>query len=236
MPQAAEAASTGDSSNGDFPPTQSYPPQYKTRLCKFFPHGMCTRGTECTFLHPHDRPSGFGEGVHGTVPMLVPAVLPNGLPTMDAQGNVVFIPTPLPYHQSRFKYKTEVCKFFSDGKCKKGGRCSFIHPGAEPSIPFRIKPCIFYERGCCKRGNECTFRHHGPPRKPQPPPPRGPPGSVLPPPPALPPGMPPMPQMAPPQLHMHFLQQQQQQQQHQQEQQFLLQRQQQHHQQQLQQQ
>eukprot|EP00808_Paulinella_micropora_P022952 g55500.t1 len=138
-----------------------FPLQYKTRPCKFYTLGMCTRGTECTFLHPSDRPGGK-MGPQAVQLFAASAIHNGGLPTVDAQGNVVFISSPPPaYDVSRFKYKTEVCKFFSDAKCRKGAQCSFIHPGVDPFVPYRVKPCLFFERGCCKRGADCTFRHDG---------------------------------------------------------------------------
>eukprot|EP00808_Paulinella_micropora_P010288 g60296.t1 len=136
---------------------------YKTRPCKFFPLGLCTRGRECTFVHPTDR---LPDNKMGSPYLMAGAGGPFSLETLGPaglQGKMVLIPAAqLAQLNAQKKYKTEICKFFSEKKCLKGSACSFIHPGSDPSVPYRVKQCVFFQRGCCNRGSDCTFRHDGP--------------------------------------------------------------------------
>lgn len=82
-------------------------------------------------------------------------------------------------------HKTEMCKFFSQHRCRNGSQCSFAHSHSEiRSKPekvssvifagilqvglveeprtdgiFKSKMCQFEARGLCKYGNSCRFAH-----------------------------------------------------------------------------
>lgn len=66
------------------------------------------------------------------------------------------------------KYKTELCRTFSETKfCKYGNKCRFAHGKEElnnknASHPkFRKNDCLtFHTNGFCNYGQRCHFRHH----------------------------------------------------------------------------
>lgn len=67
------------------------------------------------------------------------------------------------------KYKTEICKNFSEtGQCKYRGKCQFAHgphelniPGTENSVVYRTKKCEnFWKKGFCYYGSRCNFMHN----------------------------------------------------------------------------
>jgi hypothetical protein len=65
------------------------------------------------------------------------------------------------------KYKTELCKGFSDnGFCPYGNKCRFAHGKQELSVKpinatrYKQKECkSFKEQGFCMYGSRCNFKH-----------------------------------------------------------------------------
>ena len=64
------------------------------------------------------------------------------------------------------KYKTELCKKFSDtGTCPYGSKCRFAHGKGELiskmlNSNYKKKPCkTFNENGFCPYGSRCSFKH-----------------------------------------------------------------------------
>jgi RNA recognition motif-containing protein len=64
-------------------------------------------------------------------------------------------------------WKTQLCKFYPQGKCTYGESCNFIHSlekegdmlNAPPRPPtFRI-PCKHYHSGFCSKGDNCNYSH-----------------------------------------------------------------------------
>lgn len=58
--------------------------------------------------------------------------------------------------------KTELCKFFEDGKCQKGKLCSFAHGRDElrPRISLtQTTMCHFWANNRCRQGSDCPFAH-----------------------------------------------------------------------------
>lgn len=52
----------------------------------------------------------------------------------------------------KYNYKTELCKYFNNGKCNKGDKC--LHAHGEDELR-----CKFYSQGNCRKGDECKFIH-----------------------------------------------------------------------------
>ncbi len=54
------------------------------------------------------------------------------------------------------------CKFFMEGRCTKGDRCTFSHalrPHRTPEEARTGEPCRFEIAGRCLKGTECLFSH-----------------------------------------------------------------------------
>jgi len=59
--------------------------------------------------------------------------------------------------------KTKWCRFFFEGKCQRGGSCTFAHSASElhaqPDL-YRSQLCVeFSETGKCRYGSNCRFAH-----------------------------------------------------------------------------
>jgi hypothetical protein len=58
--------------------------------------------------------------------------------------------------------RVQACKYFDDGKCKKGDKCTFAHTYTEPTKAHATAaPCKYFVDGKCNKGGDCTFKHMG---------------------------------------------------------------------------
>ncbi|OMJ91140.1 hypothetical protein SteCoe_6404 [Stentor coeruleus] len=64
------------------------------------------------------------------------------------------------------KYKTEICRNWTQGLCEFGDKCTFAHGYHELRIKdyltvnYRTKKCKqFHEQGFCQYGSRCQFIH-----------------------------------------------------------------------------
>lgn len=91
-----------------------------------------------------------------------PAHSLEGLPVRapDANGNV----------NQRPHFKTILCRYHQEGRCSKGGACTYAHgerelrrvsPHFASREPANYKTvlCEFFQHGSCRYGPQCTFAH-----------------------------------------------------------------------------
>ncbi|CAE8645501.1 unnamed protein product, partial [Polarella glacialis] len=104
---------------------------FKTRICKYWEMGTCQKGDGCQFAHGGEEmgaPPGFG----------APSYAKGGGGKgafKGFQGGGSWEP-PAPVHTQTYvgpKFKTQMCKFFEEGTCKKGGECNYAHDESELS-------------------------------------------------------------------------------------------------------
>lgn len=64
------------------------------------------------------------------------------------------------------KYKTEICRNWTQGCCEFGDKCTFAHGYDELrnkdylASNYRTKNCKqFHEQGFCQYGSRCQFKH-----------------------------------------------------------------------------
>jgi len=135
------------------------PKKYKTELCKYWQLGTCKRGRECTFAHSHGelRGSALDDWEDDQV-----CVIQDAATTPKFSPSLALAPPK--------KYKTEMCKFFALGTCKRARDCTFAHTPSElrnaadetPRVPpggTFPEMCKYWAMGSCKRGRECAFAH-----------------------------------------------------------------------------
>merc|ERR1712130_274322 len=68
-----------------------------------------------------------------------------------------------------YKYKSEPCKFYEVGQCRKGTNCTFIHGPEEAAVgamtkpenryKYKTEPCKFFALGKCRKDTMCPFKH-----------------------------------------------------------------------------
>lgn len=64
------------------------------------------------------------------------------------------------------KYKSEICKYWENGKCPYGARCIYAHGSRDQRNPFlrrrlyKTKNCVSWAlQNCCPYGAKCQFQH-----------------------------------------------------------------------------
>ncbi|OMJ72859.1 hypothetical protein SteCoe_28599 [Stentor coeruleus] len=74
--------------------------------------------------------------------------------------------TPKRETDFKAKYKTEICRNWSQGICEFGEKCTFAHGEEELrnkiylTTNYRTKKCKqFHEQGFCQYGSRCQFIH-----------------------------------------------------------------------------
>jgi len=114
------------------------------RLCRYYVKGQCTKGKECTFIHPTDEQLNAIRVKSSELPINHPDHLEVITPEVEAQSprlclNVNATSTSLtlgnpekPQSVKATKMFTKVCKFFQLGQCLKGDQCTFIHEKLAP--------------------------------------------------------------------------------------------------------
>jgi hypothetical protein len=134
--------------------------KYKTEMCKYWQQRTCKRGAHCTFAHSQtelrsyyenaEKKSQFSEEDLNVTPKFSPQLAPK-------------------------KYKTEMCKFWASGRCKRSHDCTFAHYASELREDClkdsRVVEessqdvCKYWAFGTCKRGEDCPFSHSPTPSK-----------------------------------------------------------------------
>eukprot|EP00928_Gymnodinium_smaydae_P080273 TRINITY_DN64000_c0_g1_i1.p1 TRINITY_DN64000_c0_g1~~TRINITY_DN64000_c0_g1_i1.p1 ORF type:complete len:505 (-),score=65.39 TRINITY_DN64000_c0_g1_i1:19-1458(-) len=162
-----------------------------TTRCKFFDQGCCSKGDACPFLHDSHDP--FPETVTVVIPS-DPAELDRLLlETLSAAQDEQPVPASVaaPPHASG---NGVPCRFFAEGRCRKGLACPFSHvtqvshvplvmpsvgmqeslaaviasqPAASSSTTSKV-PCKFFADGLCTKGAACNFSHDMANAQPQP--------------------------------------------------------------------
>eukprot|EP01127_Copromyxa_protea_P008928 TRINITY_DN2061_c0_g1_i3.p1 TRINITY_DN2061_c0_g1~~TRINITY_DN2061_c0_g1_i3.p1 ORF type:complete len:252 (-),score=18.02 TRINITY_DN2061_c0_g1_i3:265-1020(-) len=54
------------------------------------------------------------------------------------------------------------CRYYVDGRCKKGSACPFLHVPCEPTTANdtrKLVPCKFFNNGFCFRAEQCPYLH-----------------------------------------------------------------------------
>jgi hypothetical protein len=130
--------------------------KYKTEMCKYWQQRTCKRGAHCTFAHSQTELRSYSD-----------AADKQQFPEDDPSVTPKFSPQLAPK-----KYKTEMCKFWASGRCKRSHDCTFAHYASELREDSRLEadaleleeennqdPCKYWAFGTCKRGEECSFSH-----------------------------------------------------------------------------
>jgi len=138
------------------------PVRFKTAMCKFFQMGNCSKDVGCTYAH----------GEHEMAPPGTTS-FPSAIPTIP-KGLIPMAPTSTSTEPYLAKYKTVMCKFFQEGKCRKSETCPFAHdpnellpahaltggPGGSGGAS-KTRMCKFVaESGICSKGDACGFAHN----------------------------------------------------------------------------
>jgi hypothetical protein len=89
--------------------------KYKTELCKYWQQRTCKRGAHCTFAHSQTELRSYME---------------NSEKPLQSEDDPSVTPKFSPQLAPK-KYKTEMCKFWASGRCKRSHDCTFAHYASE---------------------------------------------------------------------------------------------------------
>lgn len=60
-------------------------------------------------------------------------------------------------YSAPFKYKTVTCKYWLEGTCGRGDKCTFSHELMPKSR--EVEACRYFQSGTCLKGTSCPFSH-----------------------------------------------------------------------------
>jgi hypothetical protein len=130
--------------------------KYKTEMCKYWQQRTCKRGSQCTFAHSQTELRSYYD---------------NAEKQQYAEEDTSVTPKFSPQLAPK-KYKTEMCKFWASGRCKRSHDCTFAHYASElreDSLKADAlvleegntqDTCKYWAFGTCKRGEDCPFSHN----------------------------------------------------------------------------
>jgi hypothetical protein len=83
--------------------------------------------------------------------------------TTSDDGSEADIKEEIPKVSAESLRKTKMCKYFTQGSCKRGLKCNFAHDTiylkVRPNF-FRTSLCLAFARsGFCKNGDNCKYAH-----------------------------------------------------------------------------
>lgn len=162
----------------------------KRTICKFWLEGKCTKGDGCSWAHGDEdigapivetqwAPS-LGPGPEAVPPWR--AMAAGHAPALAAHAWAEPFVRPLQKGKGEkgkgagkvVQEKRSICKFWLEGKCAEGERCTWAHgeedigggvqvpaPRREPGrvVPAKRTICKFWLEGKCEKGGECTWAH-----------------------------------------------------------------------------
>jgi hypothetical protein len=169
------------SSNVSTPPAP-WMTRWKTRMCKFYPMGMCKNGAKCSFAHSVEelrepeslgQPHAVNTGVQpcGNFPFYDMESSSLRGQKLDLYGSDSFhvSPTLLNNRNSGLSRpeagrSMDAAKNNSDGSVPSSTSMNASNPGKSvPPAPwmthFKTKMCKFFSAGECKNGDKCSFAH-----------------------------------------------------------------------------
>lgn len=150
--------------------------KYKTALCKYFIAGGCNKGELCTFSHGESQ---YGAAAQSWAPQpqawdcpswQTPGS-PNWTPTITWAGKggkggsgMMALSNGQP---AAAKFKTQMCRYNTEGNCRQGAACSFAHSESEQQVTqevippgkFKTRMCKYFTQGTCQKGDACVFAH-----------------------------------------------------------------------------
>jgi len=133
-------------------------------ICRFFSSGLCERGPSCGFRHISGDPEGAAS-LLAPGGALAALVHPGAGAAAGPLGQLASL------GGGRMVIKRNMCKFYPEGLCEKGGMCGFAHSAEELGTPaigamaaavvpgLKRSLCRFNQQGMCEKGSKCTFAH-----------------------------------------------------------------------------